>query len=120
MKNFNKFIVVILTIVTVGYFVVPQTVGATSFEKDDILVTPMYLPVKEAPVGGSSSKYYFNDYVHVTGGKYTNRPSQTRIWQVVYSNGNKYEGWVDWTGKYKTIGFGVNTYQYTGVLNKVP
>lgn len=94
-------------------------ISASEQENHEAMPMSQNLPAPEVPGGGSNSKYYFNKYVYVSGGKYTKRPSSNKIWQVAYYKGIKYAGWVTWTGKYKWVGYGVYHYQFTGFLNKV-
>lgn len=68
--------------------------------------------------GSSAPSYFFNRYVHVHSSRYSTKPSETKIWQVVYSKGVKYEGWVYWTGKSKVVTYGVRHYEFRGSLHK--
>ncbi|MEY8370102.1 hypothetical protein AAK938_01185 [Aerococcaceae bacterium 50-4] len=68
--------------------------------------------------GSSAPSYFFNRYVHVHSSRYSNKPSETKIWQVAYSNGKKYQGWVYWTGKSKVVSYGVRHYEFRGSLHR--
>lgn len=43
-------------------------------------------------------------------------PSETKIWQVRYKNGKKYQEYVNWTGQYKNGTHIGAYYQYAGLL----
>lgn len=118
MKKFNKTFLLFSTFLLTWSLLGFQISNVSAQETPEDVPTLQSLPHKENPHGGSASKYYFSQYVLVTGGKYSQRPSSTRIWQVAYSNGSRYAGWVTWTGRYTSVGYGVYTYEYTGFLNK--
>lgn len=115
MKRLNK---IILGCLLVGSLQSFRISNISAQEDHEHLPFSHNLPSPEIP-GGGSSRYYFSKYIYVSGGKYTKQPSSRRIWQVAYKNGSKYAGWVNWTGKYKWVGYGVYNYQFTGFLNKV-
>ncbi|MCH1976064.1 hypothetical protein MCG01_02660 [Enterococcus hirae] len=67
----------------------------------------------------SASTLNFSEYVYMQNKPHGSSrwiPSLTKIWQVKYKDGKKYQGYVKWTGKYKNGTHIGAYYQYTGVL----
>ena len=70
-------------------------------------------------IPSSASTLNFSEYVYMQNKPHGSSrwiPSLTKIWQVKYKDGKKYQGYVKWTGKYKNGTHIGAYYQYTGVL----
>lgn len=70
-------------------------------------------------IHSSASTLNFSEYVYMQNKPHGSSrwiPSLTKIWQVKYKDGKKYQGYVKWTGKYKNGTHIGAYYQYTGVL----